>query len=225
MNRGLFRSKSLRLASLATIIAVAFTAGSVFVALGETPPVTYYACLKDGGLLVDGTLSNVGTQPPDRCPLNAHVISWNQQGPQGVPGPAGPQGQQGDAGPQGPQGLQGEPGPQGVPGPAGQTGPQGPAGSSGVSGYEIIRVTGPVGTGHQVTESLAATCSAGKKVLSGGGFPVIDSGSSGVVEEVVLHSSVPLNDNAWAIQAVNPNTDGTTTWHLVAYAVCASATP
>src|SRR6185437_7872726 len=121
---------------------------------GDPAPVTYYGCLKNGNL------SNVGTSTPDNCPGNGTVISWSQQGPQGVPGPAGPQGPQGNAGPQGPQGAAG---PQGEQGPQGDTGPQGPAGSTSVSGYEIIRVTGPAGTPFQGIEALSATCSAGKK--------------------------------------------------------------
>src|SRR6185437_16964229 len=116
---------------------------------GDPAPVTYYGCLKNGNL------SNVGTSTPDNCPGNATVISWSQQGPQGVPGPAGPQGPQGMTGPQGPQG---DPGQQGVQGPQGPSGPRGPAGTADVSGYEIVRVTGPVGTGFQRIEALAATC-------------------------------------------------------------------
>lgn len=216
MHRRFFSAKRLRLVSFATIVALAFAAGSAFIALGGPAPVTYYGCLKNGNL------SNVGTSAPSNCPGNSEVISWSQQGPQGIPGMVGPQGPQGDTGPQGAQGV---PGSQGVPGPQGPSGPQGPAGSSSVSGYEIVRVTGPVGTQFQITDTLAATCPAGKKVLSGGGFPVLDTGISGVVEEIALHRSVPLGDNAWVIDAVNPNPDGVTTWHLVAYAVCASATP
>jgi hypothetical protein len=219
------RSGFVRVVSIATVFALVFAAGSVFVALGDSAPVTYYACLKDGGLLVDGTLSNVGTRAPDRCPIGAHVISWNQQGPQGVPGPAGPQGAQGDTGPQGPQGAQGEEGPQGVPGPTGATGPQGPAGASGLSGYEIVQVTGPVGTEFQRIEVLTASCPAGKKVLGGGGFPVLDAGFSGVVDNISVHESLPLNDTTWDFQMVSANPDGVTKWHLVAYAVCADAAP
>lgn len=195
MYRRLFRSKALRVVSIAAVFALVLASGSVFIALGDPAPATYFGCLKNGNL------SNVGTSAPGSCPANATVISWSQQGPQG------------------------EPGPQGATGPAGQTGPQGPAGSSSVSGYEIVQVTGPVGTAFQRGAALAATCSAGKKVLSGGGFPVLDSGTSGVVDAIALHGSVPLNDNAWVIQAVNANPDGVTTWHLVAYAVCANAIP
>ena len=216
MYRRLFRSKALRVVSIAAVFALVFAGGSVFIALGDPAPVTYFGCLKSGNL------SNVGTSTPGSCPGNATVISWSQQGPQGGPGPAGTQGPQGSVGPQGPQG---NPGQQGVQGPPGPSGPQGPAGSSSVSGYEIVTVTGPVGTVFQRGAALAATCPAGKKVLSGGGFPVLDTGISGVVDAIALHGSVPLNDNAWVIQAVNANPDGVTTWHLVAYAVCANATP
>ncbi len=77
-----------------------------------------------------------------------------EQGPKGLPGPAGetgPQGPKGDTGatgPQGPPGIQGEAGPagpQGDTGAAGPTGPQGPIGPAGPQGD-----TGPAGpTGPQ----------------------------------------------------------------------------
>lgn len=65
---------------------------------------------------------------PGKCRSAEAPLSWNQTGPQGVQGPAGPPGPQGEQGPVGPQGPQGEQG------PAGPQGPQGPQGSAGSPG-------------------------------------------------------------------------------------------
>lgn len=76
----------------------------------------------------------------DRCRDNETLLTWNQQGPQGATGPAGPIGLPGAAGPAGAIGLTGAAGPAGtqgatgVAGPAGATGPQGPAGPPGLAG-------------------------------------------------------------------------------------------
>jgi hypothetical protein len=69
------------------------------------------------------------------------------------------------------------------------------------------------------------TCPAGKKVLSGGGYPVFDSGISGIITRVAVHRSFPSNEGSWVVSFVNPEPDGASTWHVVGYAVCASATP
>ena len=51
-----------RLVALAAVIALAFAAGSAFIALGEPASVTFYACLNRGG-----SLTNVSTDHPPRC--------------------------------------------------------------------------------------------------------------------------------------------------------------
>ena len=133
------RSRFVRLAIGATLIPVAFAAGSVFSAFGDQATVTYYACLQKG------TLIQVQTTPlsASNCPSGATVAQWNQVGPMGPAGPTGPQGPKGDAGPAGPQGLKGDTGPAGAQGPQGakgDTGPAGPAGPQGTKGD-----TGPAG--------------------------------------------------------------------------------
>ncbi len=135
MFKRLIGSRSIRLISLATVVAAVLATGSVFVALGDPAPATYYGCLKNG------SLTKVDTSAPDSCPNGATVINWNQQGPIG---PQGPQGAQGPAGPQGSQGPQGPQGAwsSGPQGPQGATGAQGPAGT-GVTGYEIVSASGP----------------------------------------------------------------------------------
>jgi hypothetical protein len=80
------------------------------------------------------------------CREHEMPISWNEQGPQGEPGPQGPMGPMGAAGPAGPQGETGPAGPQGETGPAGpqgETGPAGPQGATGPAGPQ--GETGPAG--------------------------------------------------------------------------------
>lgn len=86
-----------------------------------------HACYRSNG--------NLRLVDKSACVADETTISWNQNGPpgpQGVAGPPGTPGPQGVAGPQGAQGPQGSPGAQG---PQGQPGVPGPSGSAGVSGY------------------------------------------------------------------------------------------
>jgi len=106
-----------------------------------------YACL------VSGNLTNVQTST-ESC-KSGTLLSWNQVGPQGVPGIQGVPGSQGPRGATGPQGRQGVPGSQGKPGAQGARGPaggpQGPTGARGATGPQGIQgATGPRGaTGPQ----------------------------------------------------------------------------
>ncbi len=89
------------------------------------------------------------------CHGDEAAITWNQQGPRGLPGAigavgaAGPSGLPGPAGSPGPAGRDGRDGVQGAPGlsgPPGPVGPQGPAGDGSGTG------TG-TGTGNTVSDS------------------------------------------------------------------------
>ena len=167
--------RGLRLMALATVLALTVAGSMTFIAAGQEPPVTYYACLKNGNL------SKVGTSAPDNCPGNGTVISWNEQGPQGLTGATGATGATGQrerlarkARPDRWEQL----GPQGAAGPVGATGPQGPAGAGGVSGYQIVTASTASSVGA-TTQAMAANCPAGKMVVGGGGQPVCDSGNSG----------------------------------------------
>lgn len=121
----------------------------------------------------------------------------------------------------------------GATGPVGPTGATGPAGPAGVSGYEVVTSTGlpcggaPFGCQNGALVIQVATCPAGKKAISGAGFPVLDTGVSGTVDRVAIHFSGPTslnNDNdTWDIQAFEAAPDNFTTWHLVVSAVCVSA--
>ena len=67
-------------------------------------------------------------RPGTACKAKETAITWNQTGPQGVPGAPGAQGPPGELGA---KGDPGQAGPQGPAGPAGPAGPQGPAGAGG----------------------------------------------------------------------------------------------
>jgi Collagen triple helix repeat (20 copies) len=217
----LVQPRMLRFVLCAIAIALVAAASMTFIA-GQQPPVTYYACLKNG------SLSNVGISAPDNCPTGATLINWNAIGPTGAAGPIGRTGPQGPAGPtgatgpQGPSGAVGATGPQGPAGETGATGPQGPAGANGVTGYEIVvAVTDP----NQVTsfQAWTAYCPEGKRTVGGGGYPVFDSGGSGDFELITIHSSVPAFGGAgWYVQAADPNVGQRTGWHLEVYAICAT---
>ena len=90
---------------------------------------TFFACLNSG------VLSHVQTKS-ETC-ATGHLISWNQQGPQG---PVGPQGLQGATGPRGDTGATG---PTGATGATGATGPTGTTGAAGATGP--VGATGPIG--------------------------------------------------------------------------------
>jgi hypothetical protein len=75
-------------AALTTFFAAMPVAGGVIIgnaasATASNGPKIYYACVKAGNI------SNVGTSSPNSTGSGSKVISWNQVGPAGVPGPAG----------------------------------------------------------------------------------------------------------------------------------------
>jgi hypothetical protein len=215
MRRQNIHLRVLRVVAPATVLALVLAAGMTFIAAGQEPPVTYYGCLKNGNL------TDVGTNQPANCPNNATVISWNEQGPQGLTGPVGPQGPVGETGATGAQGPIGPQGPVGPAGPQGPQGAQGPAGAGGLSGYQIVTAsTNP--TVGATTQAMTAACPAGKMAIGGGGQPVFDSGISGYFDLIALHASRPTFDGTgWNVQAADPNLEQGTGWHLVVYAVCA----
>lgn len=93
--QGILHRGSTRILTLAIVVALAFAAGSAYVADGNDPGDTYYGCLTPSGSL--SRIAVNPTEPPD-CAGNQTLISWNQQGPQGQIGPQGEQGPPGPAG-------------------------------------------------------------------------------------------------------------------------------
>jgi hypothetical protein len=93
-----------------------------------------------------GRLRVIDAQAGKKCERGENQITWNQTGPQGVPGAAGAKGDPGPQGLPGVQGLPGAIGPQGIPGtpgPKGDTGAQGPKGDTGPQG--LPGAAGPKG--------------------------------------------------------------------------------
>lgn len=121
---------------IAAVIALAFTAGSIFTALGSTTPDTYSACAAApstrlpsslSGTLATGTLYNVTVNGTPQCKSGDTLITWNQVGPTGATGPTG------DTGPSGSTGATGQTGSTGATGSTGQTGATGAQGAAGTS--------------------------------------------------------------------------------------------
>src|SRR5215208_3794490 len=115
-------------------IAVAAVAATTVAGVG-------YAAVPGGDGAIHGCYDNVSGQmrlydaeddSPRSCGSKETAVSWNQEGPAGPDGPAGPEG---------PAGPKGETGPVGPAGPKGETGPAGPAGPQGgpgVSGRVVV---------------------------------------------------------------------------------------
>ncbi|HEX7103241.1 MAG TPA: hypothetical protein VF201_11405 [Nitrolancea sp.] len=124
---------------MAAIIALAFTAGSIFTALGSTPPDTYSACVAPpnnrlpsnlSGTLALGTLYSVTINGTPICKSGDRLITWNEVGPTGPTGPTGATGETGATGATGQTGQTGATGATGQTGATGATGAQGAAGTS-----------------------------------------------------------------------------------------------
>ncbi|HTJ70744.1 MAG TPA: hypothetical protein VL551_24605 [Actinospica sp.] len=173
-----------------------------------------YAAIPDPGGEVHGCVSKLTgalrvIDPSTGAQCNTLLetpLDFSQQGQQGATGATGATGAQGPAGPTGATGA---------------TGAQGPAG---VSGYQIVTFTGP---STDLYDAEAATCPAGKQAISGGGYVVLDSGESGIADDVAIRASIPISlkstDDSWDVRAFETVTDDNfTKWHLVVEAVCAN---
>jgi hypothetical protein len=120
----------------AVVAALILAGGAAALAATGSEDGQLHACEGQRGLLRL-------VEDPSDCTTAETAVSWNQFGPQGVPGPIGPTG---PAGPQGELGAQGEPGPHGIQGETGVVGPAGPEGPQGVPGPQGIQgVPGPAG--------------------------------------------------------------------------------
>lgn len=88
----------------AAVVVLALASGGVAYATIPDSSGVIHGCYTKRG----GVLSVVDLSAGQTCSSFQTPIAWNQQGPQGDPGP---QGSKGDPGPSGPQGPQGDPGP------------------------------------------------------------------------------------------------------------------
>jgi len=119
-------------------VGVAIIGGSVAYAAIPDPGGVVHGCYDK--LL--GTVRVVDTGANQNCLPTETAITWNQTGPQGLPGVTG---DKGDTGPAGPQGDKGDVGPAGPQGDKGDTGPAGPAGGAVVKQVSIARADVPNG--------------------------------------------------------------------------------
>jgi hypothetical protein len=110
----------------AVAAAVFVLSGSAAVVSAQTTIIRSCVTSKTGAIRI--------VSVTDTCKQGEAALTWNQQGPTGVQGPAGPVGASGATGPQGPVGATGTAGTQGPVGPQGATGPQGPQGLQGPAG-------------------------------------------------------------------------------------------
>jgi hypothetical protein len=186
-----------------SVAAVLVLAGAS-VAYSQTDSDAINGCVEK----TTGALRVLSDTSPKVCSSNETMLTWNQQGPVGPTGPKGDQGPQGVPGPKGDQGPQGIPGPQGVPG---------------LSGLQVVTSDSAASSANYQVHT--ATCPAGKKAISGGAFPILDTGVSGIVNLVAIHVSRPFtlsnSMDSWNIHAVETSPDNITTWHLHVYAMCA----
>jgi hypothetical protein len=205
--RTLLRSRA-SIGALALVVGVVLGGTSIALAAIPDPSGLIHGCVRN----LSGVLRIIDPSTGASCNASETALNFNQKGAQG---PAGPRGAQGPAGAQGPRG------------PQGAQGAQGPAGSAGVSGYQVVQSAGASSAADFKVQ--AATCPAGKKVVGGGGFTGFDTGLSGTVDHVTIHVSTPISlssdNDSWDVQAVETQPDTSTTWHLVAVAVCAAVGP
>jgi hypothetical protein len=195
-----------------------------------------------------GRLRVIDAQAGKRCERGENQVTWNQVGPQGIPGTpglkgdTGPQGLQGLPGTPGAQGLQGLPGtigPQGVPGAQGPAGGPGPKGDTGPQGLQGVPGTqGPQGvpgagiSGYEVAyaesafdssthKALTVDCPAGKTVLGGGGeaFATLGDPNRNSAPIVMRHNEPYFN--GWGIIA-DEFAPYEQNWLLRVYAICAN---
>jgi len=202
-----------------------------------------------------GVLHVIDVQAGQQCLRSEQQLTWNQTGPQGLPGPKGaagvagaqglpgvagaqglpgvigPQGligskgDKGDTGPAGPQGLPGAAGAPGLPGNPGPQGAAGPAGAPGISGYERVLVESLFDS--STPKQLIAFCPAGKSLIGGGAdmFAGVAIGGGVRVSPVALTNSYPLPDQEAWSAGAIEVTPDNGDWKLTAYAICANVAP
>jgi hypothetical protein len=158
----------------------------------------FHGCyLKTTGVLrvIDPASSSTAR---NHCKTTERAISWNEQGPQGLPGADGAQG------PEGPAGVQG---------PAGE---QGPAGSgAGLSGVELVQEIFTVPPTIKGPLQAEMACGPGKVVLTPGYQVTLGTGS------VTLVSSSPIGTGGWEFIFRGGSTGGSVHLSLL----CADGTP
>ncbi|WP_301485653.1 hypothetical protein [Intrasporangium sp.] len=198
----------------AGMVAAALAVGGATLTLASdrSPAKVYQGCLQHNL----GALYHVSVNPSSapRCLPRDTLVTWNQTGPVGP---------QGAAGPQGPKGDTGAPGAQGPKGDTGATGPQGPRGATGATG--ATGAAGPAGAARTIIQTNSITlpptrggftstvgCPSGT-TLSGGGYDVTDDS---ILVDVTASKPEPGND--WKIFVTN--NDAFVSHTVDVYGVC-----
>lgn len=151
-----------RVLGTALVLVLALTAGTMYVAVSQTTPTTYYGCRN-----AQGNVGLIKAGSPPTCPSGYSLVSWNSigpQGPQGIQGIQGIQGPQGEDGEQGPQGNPGQDGLQGAQGNPGPPGPPGPGAT--IVGYGDD-LNAAVAIDNPCVDLVSVTVPAGSYMLAG----------------------------------------------------------
>jgi len=141
-----------------------------------------------------------------KCRHRERRVSWNVQGPAGLPGAKGK------------PGLRGFVGAQGITGAQGLRGATGATGPSGISGYEIVSGPPAPSSGGGADEAAAiAACPEGKNVLAGG------FSSTGVENtQLFVMEDKPIGPTAWLVKTASATP--TAKYEIIPWAVCATVT-
>jgi len=172
----------------------------------------------------DGKLRVIDAQAGKKCDRSEAALTWNQTGPQGLPGAKGEPGAQGLPGAQGPAGGPGPKGDKGDPGPQGLPGAQGLQGSPGISGLETIVDRG---ADHNDFNSnpmkmISITCPETKRLISGGAMVFVSLADGvGFSRPIALTANTPDGTNGWFARAVE-TAPVDSDWDIIIYAICAN---
>lgn len=187
-------------AAIAGLAGGAIVMGANALVFAVPPPAPINACvLTYPGSTYAPVSGNVRLLAPGQnCKSVETPVSWDLQGPQGIPGPQGVQGIQGPLGPQGIQGL---------------TGTNGTNGTT-VSFYQK---SSSGSAGAQISQ-LSLVCDGADPVVGGGlrGTPNTDN--------MVISASGPVGSDAWFVMLSSKNGTPTLPAHT-AYIICADLTP
>jgi hypothetical protein len=210
---------------LPTVIAASFVGGNLVAHAGDSSPVIH-ACIGNGS-------NNISYSADGSCKKNETPLTWNQQGPQGLPGIAGdagvpgvqgpagapgavgPQGQVGADGPQGPAGPQGDPGTAGPQGEAGAPGADGQGVPPGGSPGQVLVKTGPGDfdmAWQDVYPTRNAVAANGSGRFDVPGVVYSDPFDVSTYSQLTLSVGGCLPKEAVALEEVH--TDGARTWYV-----------
>jgi hypothetical protein len=173
----------------------------------------FVACAKKNG----GALRLVAAAK--NCRKTERAVTWNQEGPRGLPGPkgvAGGDGQDGADGLDGEDGVDGDDGLDGVDGIDGTDGAPGPA----TKLLYVYSAAEPIAAGPSTETVSSAVCMAPLAQAVNGGIKV-----SGLAASVRVRASAPTGSGPQATQWETEveNTGAATT--VTAWVLCTNGTP